>query len=148
MEGLKAHYEEQAVIRDSEEKERAIKDAEEKQALKNTLLSRDKEVVLNKALNLIHDDFKGLATAQLESMIDVVYNDKGQPTASFKIGGEVVANNVAEFEGWALEQDAFKRILNGVNSSGANTVQTRASGSTGGDTVQNRLAQRLKNHGL
>lgn len=141
VEGLKAHYEQQLAEQTATANELA-------ETANNALLDRDKSAILNQALSLIHDDFKGLATAQLESMINVVYNDKGQPTASFESGGKVVANNVDEFKGWALEQDTFKRILNGVNSSGANTVQTRASGSTGGDTVQNRLAQRLKNHGL
>jgi hypothetical protein len=36
----------------------------------------------------------------------------------------VVANNVDEFKGWAGEQSTFKRILNGVDSSGANTQQS------------------------
>ncbi len=85
---------------------------------------------LNSALSLIHDDYKDLAKAQLSNMIKIGYNDQGEVITTFESEGKVVANNVEEFKGWASEQSAFKKILNGVDSSGADTTQSRASGSS------------------
>jgi len=122
MEGLKSHYETQLA-------EQTALANEQAKTAQDALHSRDKGAVLSKALSLIHDDYKGLAEAQLSNMIEISYNDQHQPVTTFKSGGEVVANNIEEFKGWASEQTQFKKILNGVDSSGANTQQSRASGS-------------------
>ena len=122
MDGLKTHYETQLAEQTASANEAA-------ESAKNALLSRDKGSVLNKALGLIHDDYKGIAEAQLSNMLKVSYNDQQQPVTTFEHEGKVVANNVDEFKGWASEQSQFKKILNGVDSSGANTTQSRASGS-------------------
>ena len=141
VDGLKSHYESQlaeatAVANTAAEKANAA------------LLSRDKGSVLNDALSLIHDDFKGLAKAELSNMIKIGYNDQQQPVTTFEYEGKVVASNVEEFKGWANEQSTFKKILNGVDSSGANTQQSTTSGGGDGNTTQTRLAQRLKQAGL
>jgi hypothetical protein len=141
MDGLKSHYETQLAEQTATANEAA-------ETAKNALLSRDKGTVLSQALGLIHDDYKALAEAKLASMLDIQYNSEQQPVTTFVNDGKVVANNVEEFKGWASEQPQFKKILNGVNSSGADTIQSRASGSNDSNTTESKLAQRLKQHGL
>jgi hypothetical protein len=60
--------------------------------------------------------------------------------------GNVVANSVDEFKGWAAEQDSFKRIMNGVNSSGAGS--SNANGSAGATNENSAYELRLKQAGL
>ncbi len=141
MEGLKTHYETQLAEQTATANEAA-------KAAQDALLSRDKGSVLNKALSLIHDDYKDLAKAQLSNMLKISYNDQGEAITAFEYDGEVIASNVDEFKGWAGEQSAFKKILNGVDSSGANTTQSRSSASDTGNSVENKLAQRLKAQGI
>ncbi len=140
VEGLKSHYESQLAESTAAANEQAKK-------AQDALLSRDKGSALNKTLSLIHDDYKDLASAQLSNMLKVSYNDQGEVSTSYEHDGKVIANNVDEFKSWAAEQPAFKRILNGVDSSGADTSQSRGSASDG-NTVQSKLAARLKGHGL
>ncbi|MBL4941110.1 MAG: hypothetical protein JKY81_05535 [Colwellia sp.] len=123
VEGLKSHYENQLAEATANANTLA-------KTAQDALLSRDKGSVMSQVLGLIHDDYKGLAEAQLSNMLEIGYNDQQQPTTVFKDKGVVVANNVDEFKSWAAEQPQFKRILNGVDSSGADTTQSRASGST------------------
>jgi hypothetical protein len=122
MDGLKSHYETQLA------EQTATASAAAKIA-KSALLSRDKGVVLSQTLSLIHDDYKDLASAQLSNMLKIGYNDQQQPVTTFEHDGKVVANNVEEFKSWASDQPTFKKILNGVDSSGANTQQSRSSAS-------------------
>ena len=84
---------------------------------------------MSKVMGLVHDDHKWNSEAMLSNMLEIGYNDQQQLTTQFKSNGEVVANNVEEFKSWAGEQDSFKRILKGVDSSGASTTQSRARGS-------------------
>ena len=120
---LRTHYEDQLAERTATA-ELATKTA------KDALLSRDKGDVLSKVLSLIHDDYKGMAEAQLSNMLKIGYNDEGKVITTFESEGKVIANNVDEFKSWASEQPAFKKILNGVDSSGANTKPSRGSAST------------------
>jgi len=141
VEGLKAHYENQLAEATATANTLA-------KTAQDALLSRDKGAVMSQVLGLIHDDYKGLAEAQLSNMLEIGYNDQQQPVTTFKDKGVVVANTVDEFKSWAAEQSQFKRILNGVDSSGADTTQSRSSASNDGNTVQTKLAQRLKQAGL
>lgn len=140
VEQLKAHYETQLA-----EQTAAAQSLAEK--AQSALLQRDKSSALNSALSMIHDDYKGLAEAQLSNMLEISYNDDNLAISTFKHEGKVVANNIDEFKSWAGEQDQFKRILKGVDSSGANTQQSRSGASPGND-VQSRLKQRLAQQGL
>ncbi len=85
---------------------------------------------LNSALSLIHDDFKGISTPMLSNMIDLSYNEQGQPVTKYKFNGETVATDTDGFKSWALTQDSFKRIMNGVDSSGAGSTNTGKGGKT------------------
>jgi len=121
VEGLKAHYENQLAEATATANTLA-------KTAQDALLSRDKGAVMSQVLGLIHDDYKGLAEAQLSNMLKIGYNDQQQPITTFEHEGKVVANNVDEFKSWATEQSQFKRILNGVDSSGADTTRSTTSG--------------------
>ena len=95
---------------------------------KDALTSRDRGDVMGKVMGLVHDDHKWNSEAMLSNMLEIGHNDQNQLTAQFKHNGEVVANNVDEFKSWAGEQDSFKKILKGVDSSGADTVPTSGAG--------------------
>ena len=140
MEGLRTHYETQLAEQTATANEAA-------KAAQNALLSRDKGAVLNKALGLIHDDYKGLAEAQLSNMLKISYNDEQQPVTAFEYDGGVVANNIEEFKSWASEQTQFSKILKGVDSSGAGTKRSQSNGvASGGENAA--FEQRLRTAGL
>lgn len=142
MEGLKTHYEKQLAEQTATANE-AVK------AVQQALLSRDKGTVLNKVNNLIHDDFKDLASDKLSNMLKVGYNDQQQPIITFEQDGKVVANNIDEFKSWAGEQPQFAKILKGVDSSGANTQRSQGNGVASGKltlTEQAIQANKLKSH--
>ena len=119
MDGLKSHYETQLAEQTATANEAA-------KAAQQALLSRDKGTALNQVKNLIHDDFKDIASAQLSNMLKVGYNDQQQPVITFEHDGKVVANNIDEFKGWAGEQPQFAKILKGVDSSGAGTQRSHS----------------------
>lgn len=123
------NYKEALELREKEKAELIAKAENETKAAREALDKYHKGNALNGALNLIHDDYKDLAKAQLSNMLKISYNDQGEAVTTFEQDGQVVANNVDEFKGWAGEQAAFKKILNGVDSSGAGTERSRASGS-------------------
>ena len=122
MEGLKKHYEDELATTTAELTATA-------KTAKDALTSRDRGDVMGKVMSLVHDDHKWNSEAMLSNMLEIGYNDQQQLTTSFKHEGNVVANNVDEFKSWAGEQDSFKKILKGVDSSGADTTQSRASSS-------------------
>lgn len=122
-------YAEALEMREKENAELTAKANEEAAKAKDALTSYHKGNALNSALDLIHSDYKDLAKAQLSNMLKIGYNDQGEAITTYEHDGKVVANNVDEFKGWASEQPAFKKILNGVDSSGANTTQSRGSAS-------------------
>jgi hypothetical protein len=96
---------------------------------------------------MIHDDFKQMSSPMLESMIKIDYNEQGEALTKFMNNGEVVANSVDEFRGWASEQDSFKRIMNGVNSSGAGSSNANG-GANGAQNKDSAYEARLKQAGL
>ena len=138
---LKAFYEEQLATTTAELTATA-------KTAKDALTSRDRGDVMGKVMGLVHDDHKWNSEAMLSNMLEIGYNDQQQLTTQFKHNGEVVANNVDEFKSWAGEQDSFKKILKGVDSSGADTTQSRSGSATNGNDTQTKLAQRLRAKGL
>jgi len=137
-------YKEALELREKETAEAIAKANENALTAKEALTQRDKNDVLSKVSSLIHDDFKDVSSAMLSNMLEIGYNDQQQLTTQFKHNGEVVANNVDEFKSWAGEQDSFKRILKGVDSSGADTTQSHGGSAATGNDTKTRLAQRLK----
>ena len=121
-------YEEAQVLRE-EERAKLIAESEAKAKTAQDALDKfHRGQALNEVQSLIHDDFKDLSSAMLSNMLKVGYNDQGEAITSFEHNGEVIAKNVSEFKSWASEQDSFKKILKGVDSSGANTQQSLAGG--------------------
>gem|GEM_PF-2313308 len=122
-------YKEALELREKETAEAIAKANESALTAKDALTSRDRGDVMSKVMGLVHDDHKWNSEAMLSNMLEIGYNDQQQLTTQFKHNGEVVANNVEEFKGWAGEQDSFKKILKGVDSSGANTTPSQGSAS-------------------
>ena len=122
-------YKEALELREKETTEAIAKANESALTAKDALTSRDRGDVMGKVMGLVHDDHKWNSEAMLSNMLEIGYNDQEQLTTQFKSNGEVVANNVEEFKSWAGEQDSFKKILKGVDSSGASTTQSRGGAS-------------------
>jgi hypothetical protein len=122
MAGLKKHYEDELATTTAELTAAA-------KVSKDALTSRDRGDSLSKIMDLVHDDHKFMSRDKLSNMLKDAYNDQGQYTPTFEHEGKVIANNVDEFKSWASEQDSFKRILKGVDSSGAGTTQSAGSAS-------------------
>ena len=125
-------YKEALELREKETTEAIAKANESALTAKDALTSRDRGDVMGKVMGLVHDDHKWNSEAMLSNMLEIGYNDQNQLTTQFKSNGEVVANNVDEFKSWANGQDSFKRILKGVDSSGADTTQSRGGSATTG----------------
>tara|TARA_R110000782_G_C14790933_1_gene410929 strand:+ start:89 stop:736 length:648 start_codon:yes stop_codon:yes gene_type:complete len=122
-------YKEALELREKETTEAIAKANESALTAKDALTSRDRGDVMGKIMSLVHDDHKWNSEAMLSNMLEIGYNDQQQLTTQFKSNGEVVASNVEEFKSWAGEQDSFKKILKGVDSSGASTTQSRGGAS-------------------
>jgi len=137
-------YKEALELREKETAEAIAKANESAMTAKDALTQRDRGDVMNSVMGLVHDEHKWNSEAMLSNMLEIGYNDQQQLTTSFKHNGEVVANNVDEFKSWAGEQDSFKKILKGVDSSGANTTQSHGGSAATGNDTKTRLAQRLK----
>lgn len=142
-------YEEAQKLRE-EERAKLVAEAEQKAELAQSNLDKyHKTSALNSVMNLIHDDFKEVSSALLSNMLNISYNDQGEAITEFKHNGEVVAKNVDEFKGWAVGQGAFKRILKGVDSSGADsTNNSRNTSGVNGDDKDSAFKNRLKQAGL
>tara|TARA_R110000737_G_scaffold348790_1_gene383502 strand:+ start:793 stop:1437 length:645 start_codon:yes stop_codon:yes gene_type:complete len=115
---------------------------------KEALQSRDYGASSNNLLGMFHDNHKEVGEALLSKGLKIGYNDQHQPVTTFEYGGEVVATGIDEIKGWAGEQSVFKQYLKGVDSSGADTTQSRGGSAANGNDTQTKLAQRLKTKGL
>ncbi|HHZ70300.1 MAG TPA: hypothetical protein EYN67_08370 [Flavobacteriales bacterium] len=141
MDGLKAMY-----AKDNVEALAKLQDALDGERKSNRTIEYDKE--FNSNVDMFHADHKVAGKAMLSNALQISYNDQGEKTTSYMHDGAEVANNAKDFQSWASESGVYKQYLNGVDSSGADTTQSRASGSNDGNTVQSKLAQRLKQAGL
>jgi len=140
MEGLKSHYE-----KVNAEDKAALKAAAE--TAQNALMSRDKTEVMSELMQMAHSDMGYHAKLMFSNALEIGYNDDNVATHTFKHDGEVVADSIESFKGWAAENSEYKKVLKGVDSGGAGVTQSSgASGS--GNTVQSRLSQRLKAQGI
>ena len=115
---------------------------------KEALQSRDYGTSSSNLLGMFHDSHKEVGEALLSKGLKIGYNEQHQPVTTFEYGGEVVATGIDEIKGWAGEQSVFKQYLKGVDSSGADTTQSRGGSATNGNDTQTNLAQRLKAKGL
>ena len=141
MDGLKAHYEKEGA-----ETIAKLQDALDGERNSNRKVEYDKE--FNSNVDMFHADHKVAGKTMLSNALKISYNDQGEKTTSYMHDGAEVANNATDFQSWASESGVYKQYLNGVDSSGADTTQSRSSASNDGNTVQSKLAQRLKQAGL
>ena len=133
-------YKEALELREKETTAAIAQANESASTAKEALTSRDRGDVMNGVMGLIHDDHQWNSRAMLENMLEVGYNDQQQLTTAFKHNGEVVASSVSEFKSWAGEQESFKRILKGVDSSGAGTLQASGASSAKLTLTQQSIA--------
>lgn len=121
MEGLKAHYEEQLATSTAAEKESA--------RIANDRLNRiHKDSAINEVLSGVADSFKPFVKSQLESSIQISYNENNEVVTTYTDNGNVVAASASDFVGWAGGQDSWKAVLKGVDSSGAGSHNNGQSG--------------------
>ncbi len=123
MEGLKKLYEKQRADDAALYKSEAEKH-------KSMLESYHKESFINQAKSLVHEDFRDLSSAMFEKLVHLEYDDKQQVRPVFKNGDDVIATNLDEFRSWAAEQPSWKRVLNGVDSSGAGVTSSKSGGAS------------------
>ncbi len=122
MEGLKAHYE-----KESAETIAKLQGALDGERDSNRKIAYDKE--FNSSVDMFHNDHKTAGKAMLSNSLKISYNDQGEKTISYSHEGKEVANNAKDFQVWASESGVYKQYLNGVDSSGADTTQSRGSAS-------------------
>lgn len=136
--------------RKSVEAEFAKREAVQKQLTEkaqNALLERDKTSVMADLQSMLHPDRAYAGKVMLSNALNVSYNDEGIANFTFKHNGEVVADSVESFKSWAAENSDYKQVLRGVDSGGAG-VRQASGGQSASDSVQSRLAQRLKAQGI
>lgn len=142
MDGLKAHYE-----KESAETIAKLQDALDGERSSNRKIEYDKE--FNANIDMFHADHKAAGKAMLSNALQISYNDQGEKQTSYMHDGAEVANNATDFQSWASESDAYKQYLNGVDSSGAGATNgSRSGASDAGNTIEQKLAQRLKAQGI
>ena len=122
MEGLKAHYE-----KESAESIAKLQGALDGQRDSNREIEYNKEY--DSSLGMFHASHIDAGKAMLSKALKISYNDQGEKTTSYTHDGAEVATNAKDFQSWASESGVYKQYLNGVDSSGADTTQSRASGS-------------------
>jgi hypothetical protein len=138
MDGLKSHYE-----KVNAEQLASIKAESDK--ARNALLDRDKTSVMADLQTMLHPDMGYAGKAMLSSALDISYNEEGKAITTFKHNGEVVADSVESFKGWAADNSDYKQVLKGVDSGGAGVTQS--SGATASNE-NSAFQQRLKASGL
>lgn len=136
--------------RQSVEAEFAKREAVQKELTEkaqNALISRDKTEVMSELMQMAHSDMGYHAKLMFSNALEIGYNDDNVATHTFKHNGEVVADSIESFKGWAAENSEYKKVLKGVDSGGAGVTQS--SGTTGvSGSVQSRLSQRLRAKGV
>lgn len=121
VEGLKSHYENQLAEATATANTLA-------KTAQDALLSRDYGTSESSLLNMFHNDHKEVGEALLSKGLKIGYNNEQQPVTTFEHKGEVVATGIDEIKSWAANSSVFKQYLNGVDSSGADTTRSTASG--------------------
>ena len=136
MDGLKSLYE-----KESAETIAKLQSALDGERSSNRKIEYDKE--FNSNVDMFHDSHKGAGKALLSNALNVSYNDQGEKTTSYLHDGVEVAKTAEEFKAFAVQSDDYKQYLKGVDSSGADTTQSRGSSAANGDKDA-AYRQRLK----
>jgi hypothetical protein len=128
MDGLKTLYEKQGA-----EELAKLQLALDGERNANRKVSYDKE--FNANVDMFHDSHKGAGKAMLSNALNVSYNDQGEKKTSYLHDGVEVATSAEGFKAFAVQSDDYKQYLKGVDSSGANTTQSRSTGGVA-DTLE------------
>jgi len=122
MDGLKSLY-----AKESAETVAKLQDALDRE--RATTRKGDYEKEFNSNVGIFHDSHQSAGKAMLSNALKISYNDQGEKTTSYQHDGVEVAKTAEEFKNFAEQSNDYKQYLKGVDSSGADTVQT--SGASG-----------------
>jgi len=128
----------------------------ERSGLKDEIAKRD-SLILGKQTQSVINDLAGffidpnVGKMMLKNMVTTNYSESGEPVSSLNgLDGKSLTNDPSSFAEALQGIDGFSSVLKGVDSSGGG-----GQGGQGGngvapssDTVEGRLAQRLKKQGL
>ena len=126
MDGLKSLYE-----KESAETIAKLQGALDGERNSNRKIQYDKE--FNSNVEMFHDSHKGAGKALLSNALNISYNDQGEKITSYLHDGVEVAKTAEEFKAFAVQSDDYKQYLKGVDSSGADTTQSRSASGGDGD---------------
>lgn len=138
MEGLKKHYEEQLANQTAQLKLETEKS-------RDALLSRDKSAIKSEIMANVDPRFEPFAETMLDNSINVSYNEEGKPVYELKLG-DTTFDSAESFLGGAKENEAWKNVLLGAQSSGSGATQT--SGGAANNDPDAAYKQRLRESGL
>jgi hypothetical protein len=141
MDGLKSLY-----AKNNADSVAKLQEALDRERKTNQKADYDKEY--NSNVSMFHDSHQSAGKAMLSNALKISYNDQGEKITSYQHDGVEVAKTAEEFKSFAVQSNDYKQYLKGVDSSGADTTQSRGGSATNGNDTQNNLAQRLKAKGL
>ncbi len=141
MDGLKAHYEEQLASKIAEANNAA-------ETARNALTERDKSAVISSILSNVDDRYKPFVETQLNNNVLIEYDGSGKAITRIK-DGDAEYTSPKDFLDGVSESETWKSVLKAKSLSGAGSKQSTNGGAPATqNTVQSKLAERLKAQGL
>lgn len=111
------------------------------------LNDRDKGATISDILSKVDPRYKSFVETQLKGAVSISYDEAGKPITSIK-DGDAEYTSSTDFLNGVKESDTWKHVLTATALSGANTQQSNGLNNRVGETVQSKLAERLKAQGL
>ena len=122
MDGLKSLY-----AKNNADSVAKLQEALDRERTANQKADYDKEY--NSNVSMFHDSHQSAGKAMLSNALKVSYNDQGEKGISYIHEGVEVAKTAEEFRIFAGQSNDYKQYLKGVDSSGADTTQSRSGAS-------------------
>tara|TARA_R110000823_G_scaffold295316_2_gene414400 strand:- start:1732 stop:2343 length:612 start_codon:yes stop_codon:yes gene_type:complete len=122
MDGLKSLY-----AKNNAESVAKLQEALDRERATNQ--KADYEQEYNSNVDMFHDSHKSAGKAMLSNALKISYNDQGEKITSYQHEGNEVAKTAEEFKSFAAQSNDYKQYLKGVDSSGADTAQSRSGAS-------------------
>ena len=113
----------------------------------NALSARDKGDVISQVLADIDPRYHQFVRTQLQSSVSISYDESGKAIANIQDGDANYASSKDFIDG-VKESDAWKHVIKATSLSGAGTEQSTGKLPGSKNTVQSKLAGRLKAQGL
>ena len=116
-------------------------------AAMKALNDRDKSAAIGDILSQVDPRYKAFVETQLQSSVSISYDETGKAVTSIK-DGDAQYSSPADFLNGVKESDTWKHVLTATALSGANTQQSNGGNHSANETVQSKLADRLRAQGL